>query len=72
MFIISCKTDKKPTKVVEQKEVKEEAHNHNEHEAIVFNNGQKWKVTDNMMAHIKNMNNDVDNFYGSTLKDYQN
>ncbi|HIE45763.1 MAG TPA: hypothetical protein EYP87_06295 [Flavobacteriaceae bacterium] len=72
ILTFSCKTDKKPTTIVNKKEVKEEIHNHNEHEAIVFNNGQKWKVTDNMMAHIKNMNNDVANFKGSTLKEYQN
>jgi len=75
LFIISCKTDKKsvePTSNTTQKEVTKETHNHNEHEAVVFNNGKKWKVVDHMMAHITRMNKDVNNFKGSSLKEYQN
>ena len=34
-------------------------HHHDEHEAIVLNNGEKWKVDDNMMEHIRNMEKEV-------------
>lgn len=39
---------------------------HEEHvsdlESIELNNGEKWKVVDEMMAHIRNMENDVQQF----------
>ena len=45
-------------------------HNHDEHEEIVLNNGEKWKVDDNMMEHIRNMEKDVVAFGKDTKKDY--
>lgn len=74
LFTYSCKDSKKETIVTSEvkKEILEEEHNHNEHESVVFNNGEKWKVVDHMMAHIKRMDLDVANFKGTTLKDYQN
>ncbi len=67
----SCKKDKPNNTVTkaEQKTVQEEEHHH-ENEVIVFNNGEKWKVVDHMMAHIQNMEKDVNNFNGKSLKDY--
>ena len=72
LFLLSCK-DKKETKTVPEtkQEVKEEMHDHDKHEDIVSNNGEKWKVAPNMMAHIAKMNTDVVNFKGSELKDYK-
>ena len=70
IFTISCKNDKKTTETIKiEEQVNEETHNH---EAIVFNNGKKWKVVDHMMAHILKMNKDVSNFKGTTVKDYKN
>ena len=46
------------------------AHHHDEHEAIVLNNGEKWKVDDNMMAHIRNMEKDMIAFADNSDKNY--
>lgn len=71
IFVFSCKNDKtiKITPETEQKTTQKEEHHH-ENEAIVFDNGKKWKVVDHMMAHIQNMEKDVNNFNGSSLDDY--
>lgn len=45
-------------------------HHHDEHEAIVLNNGEKWKVDDNMMTHIRNMEKDVMAFADNSEKNY--
>lgn len=39
-------------------------HDEHEHESetIKLDNGKKWKVDENMMAHIRNMENDVNTF----------
>lgn len=73
IFMYSCKDSKKETIIIPEikKETPKEEHNHNENESIVFNNGEKWKVVDHMMAHIKRMNLDVANFKGTTLKEHQ-
>lgn len=52
-------------------EVKEKQHHHEEREEIELDNGQKWKVVDEMMGHIRNMEKDVVSFHGSTINDYQ-
>ncbi len=43
-------------------EIKTEEHQHSESETIQLNNGEKWKVDDNMMLHIRNMEKDVVHF----------
>lgn len=45
-------------------------HHHDEHEAIVLNNDEKWKVDDNMMTHIRNMEKDVMAFADNSEKNY--
>ncbi len=42
------KNNETPTEITTEAE-----HHHDEHEAIVLNNDEKWKVDDNMMAHIR-------------------
>lgn len=42
-----------------------------ESEAIELNNGEKWKVDVNMMAHIRNMENDVIAFAKAEQNDYE-
>lgn len=48
----------------------EDEHHHDENEAIVLNKGEKWKVDDNMMEHIRNMEKDVIAFAGNSDKNY--
>lgn len=52
---------------------KEEDHHENDHEneAIVLNNGEKWKVDANMMPHIRNMEKDILDFATDEKKDYK-
>jgi len=45
-------------------------HEHGNDEVIVLNNGEKWKVDENMMAHIRNMENDITAFKTSEVKNY--
>ncbi len=37
-------------------------HQHKETDSIEFNNGAKWKVVPEMMAHIRNMESDINGF----------
>jgi hypothetical protein len=59
----------------EKKEVKELAktslHEHNDSNAIVLNNGEKWKVDEGMLVHIRNMENDISAIANSEEKDYK-
>lgn len=59
LLIFSCNTKSKEEKTTE---IKTEEHQHSESETIQLNNGEKWKVDDNMMLHIRNMEKDVVHF----------
>ena len=59
LLLFSCNTKSKEEKITEMNTVE---HQHSESEAIQLNNGEKWKVDDNMMRHIRNMEKDVVNF----------
>lgn len=52
---------------------KESEHQHSESDSIELNNGAKWKVVSEMMAHIRNMESDI-NLFSETkqteLKDF--
>jgi len=41
---------------------KESEHQHTESDSIELNNGAKWKVVPEMMAHIRNMESDINRF----------
>lgn len=41
---------------------KESEHQHFENDSIELNNGAKWKVVSEMMAHIRNMESDINRF----------
>ena len=56
---ISCNTKVKDEKNVA---VATETHEHSEGKTIQLNDGKKWKVDDNMMIHIRNMEKDVVHF----------
>jgi hypothetical protein len=47
-----------------------EERNHDD-ESIELDNGEKWKVMDEMMGHIRNMESDVIAFENQEEKDYQ-
>ena len=44
---------------------------HDQSRTIELNQGQPWKVDDNMMAYIKKMKDEVETFTGKTYNDYQ-
>jgi hypothetical protein len=56
LFLFSCNTKSKEEKIIE---IKTEKHQHSESEMIQLNEGKKWKVDENMMLHIRNMEKDV-------------
>lgn len=59
LLLFSCNTKSKEEKTTE---INTEEHQHSESETIQLNNGEKWKVDDNMMLHIRNMEKDVVHF----------
>ena len=59
LLLFSCNTKSKEEKTTE---IKTEEHQHSESETIQLNNGEKWKVDDNMMLHIRNMEKDIIHF----------
>lgn len=53
---------------------KEIEHQHSESDSIELNNGAKWKVVSEMMAHIRNMESDINRFAETKhteLKDFK-
>jgi hypothetical protein len=67
LFLISCNTKSKDEKITD---IKTEAHEHFDSEAIKLNEGKKWKIDDAMMLHIRNMEKDVVNFDKTDDKNY--
>lgn len=67
LLLFSCNTKSKEEKSTE---IKTEEHQHSKGEAIQLNKGKKWKVDDNMMLHIRNMEKDVVNFDKEDDKNY--
>lgn len=67
LFLFSCNTKSKEEKTTE---IKTEEHQHSESETIQLNEGKKWKVDDDMMLHIRNMEKDVVNFDKTDDKNY--
>ncbi len=71
LALFSCNNAEKKKTVSETETQLEGEHHHDESTEIELNNGQKWKVVDEMMEHIRNMEKDVVSFNGSSLNDYQ-
>ena len=70
-FLFSC-NDKANNKSAEtSQDTKTEVHEHSNDETIQLNDGQKWKVDVDMMAHIRTMENDVTSFDKETPENYQ-
>ena len=73
VLALSCNSGSKETEKYNETPIEttvKAEHHHDEHEAIVLNNGEKWKVDDNMMEHIRNMEKDVTAFAGNSDKNY--
>lgn len=68
-MIIACNNQ------TEKKEVKEvpiaAIIKHIDSNEIVLNNGEKWKVNDKMLVHIRNMENDINSFENTSNTDYK-
>ncbi|MCB0401771.1 MAG: hypothetical protein KDD41_06790 [Flavobacteriales bacterium] len=66
---VGCATpheEKEADKHAENEVIMEsETEHHHEHEAIALNNGEKWKVDDNMMLFIRNMEKATMGFEGT-------
>lgn len=54
--------------IVKDSIVSEHEHSHNE--AILLDNGKKWKVVESMLVFIRNMENAVNEFESTAVKDY--
>jgi len=68
-LIFGCNTssENKEEAVNRETVTTEENHHHDESEAIVLDNGNKWKVEESMLIYIRNIEHAVNNFEG---KDY--
>lgn len=72
MFLFSCgNTSNEKSKEQTVTVTHKEHHHDDENEAIELNNGDKWKVDAIMLAHIRNMENDVVSFAKAEQKDYK-
>ena len=72
ILLFSCNIATKEQEKVNTDTVSQEPeHQHDENETIELNNGEKWKVDENMITHIHNMENDLSNFKGTTLTEYK-
>ena len=74
VIIFGCST---PAENTEETKLEEtviettvEENHHDEHEAIVLNNGEKWKIVESMLVYIRNMEQAINNFEGSQSADY--
>lgn len=67
-FLFSCK-DKINKNTTETTET--EIHEHSADESIQFNDGKKWKVDDNMLVHIRDMENEIASFEKEKPENYQ-
>jgi hypothetical protein len=72
LFLFSCGNNPNE-KSIEQSEtvtIEEDHHHNDENEAIVLNNGERWKVDENMLLHIRNMESDCSDFSKNEPKNY--
>lgn len=72
LFIAGCgtSTEEIPATQPAPSEQATEEHHHAE-EALQLNKGEKWKVDESMMAHLRQMEKDVNTFSGKTAEDHK-
>lgn len=71
-FLFSCSN--RPNEQTKEQIViatPEDQQNDTEFQIIELNNGEKWKVDENMVVHIRNMENDVVSFSSVDQKAYK-
>ena len=72
LFLFSCgNTSNEKSKVQTETVIHEEHHHNDEIQTIELNNNEKWKVDDHMVAHIRNMENDINSFAMAEQKKYK-
>lgn len=72
LFLFGCYNTSNEKSKVQTETVTHEQHLLDaELQAIELNNGEKWRVDDNMITHIRNMENDVISFAKVEHKDYK-
>lgn len=70
ILLFSCGNNSTVESETKNETSKIEKHIHSENQ-IELNNGNKWKVKDDMLIHIRNMEKDVNSFAISDQKDYK-
>ena len=58
LFLFSCGNNSNEKSIEQSETVTNEENHHHDDEAIELNNGEKWKVDENMLLHIRNMESD--------------
>ena len=72
ILLFSCNiATKEQEKAKTENVTQEPEHQHDKNETIELNKGERWKVDENMITHIRNMENDVSVFKGTTLTEYK-
>jgi len=72
LFLFSCgNTSNEKSKEQTETVIHEEHHHNDEIQTIELNNNEKWKVDDHMVAHIRNMENDINSFAMAEQKKYK-
>jgi len=72
LFLFGCgNTSNEKSNEQTETAIHEEQHYDDESEAIELNNGEKWKVDDNMITHIRNMENDINSFANVEQNDFK-
>lgn len=71
ILLYSCENNSDTTSKNDHEKSQEEKHNHTKSTTIGLDNGKKWKVKDDMLIHIRNMEKEVHSFTSSNTKDYK-
>jgi len=70
LLVQACAGDNNEQNPAANTAEEQDSHRH-ETEAIELNNGQKWKVDENMMVYLVQMEKDITGFTGSTMDEYK-
>ncbi len=68
-FSISCSEPEKAKRL--DSDLSADESHQNDSTSIQLNNGEKWKVDENMLKYIKQMESDLINFDGQNQNDYK-
>ncbi|MCC7331412.1 MAG: hypothetical protein IT232_02285 [Flavobacteriales bacterium] len=73
LSVVACNQNTESNTSSEQVIVKDSIvseHEHSHDEAILLDNGKKWKVVESMLVFIRNMESAVNEFESTAYKDY--